>query len=245
MRKWSGDGRFFLPARRIEPYRLWFEFLKAADRDPDISVDEDFYAEWGDYKTLTFNQWWTSERFRSLFAVDAGVRVLNADEAVVSSRSAITVTLPLSRDPQETIKDVKELLQQHGASIVLRDAPQGKFAFTEGYEAGFIKYLKEAQYMLRIYQAWLDNAHLPEKERLLKTAEVVVAWTKKRVSYLKSKNAPRENYPYINSALDVYVANVQGGRAGGYNRMVLLRYLKKARQRAQNAAVGIFPGELS
>jgi len=26
--RWSGDGRFYLPARQVAPYRLWFEFLK-------------------------------------------------------------------------------------------------------------------------------------------------------------------------------------------------------------------------
>ena len=27
---WSGDGTYVLPARKVEPYRLWFEFLKLA-----------------------------------------------------------------------------------------------------------------------------------------------------------------------------------------------------------------------
>ena len=35
----SGDGEYVLPARKVEPYRLWFEFLKLALKDPDIKVD--------------------------------------------------------------------------------------------------------------------------------------------------------------------------------------------------------------
>ena len=37
--KWSGDGTYYLPARQVEPYRLWFEFLKQAHRDQDLQVD--------------------------------------------------------------------------------------------------------------------------------------------------------------------------------------------------------------
>jgi len=45
--RWSGDGTYYLPSRQVEPYRLWFEFLKQAHRDPDIEVDYEHYAEWG------------------------------------------------------------------------------------------------------------------------------------------------------------------------------------------------------
>ena len=37
--RWSGDGTYYLPARQVEPYRLWFEFLKQAHRDADIEID--------------------------------------------------------------------------------------------------------------------------------------------------------------------------------------------------------------
>ena len=36
---WSGDGTYYLPARQVEPYRLWFEFLKQAHRDAEIQID--------------------------------------------------------------------------------------------------------------------------------------------------------------------------------------------------------------
>ena len=47
--KWSGDGTYYLAARSVEAYRLWFEFLKQAHRDNDIAVDYEFYADWGNF----------------------------------------------------------------------------------------------------------------------------------------------------------------------------------------------------
>ena len=29
-KSWAGYGTYVLPARKVEPYRLWFEFLKLA-----------------------------------------------------------------------------------------------------------------------------------------------------------------------------------------------------------------------
>ena len=52
--RWSGDGEFVLPAGFVEPYRLWFEYLKSAYADETIEVDKAHYAPWGDVANLTF-----------------------------------------------------------------------------------------------------------------------------------------------------------------------------------------------
>jgi hypothetical protein len=246
MLKWSGEGKFFLPARRIEPYRLWFEFLKAAHRDPDISVDEEYYADWGNYKEQTFNQWWTKEKFLELFAVDTEVRVLNSDEAVKNNCTCITIRLPLSRDPKETLKDVKELLEQHGATELMRDAPQGKFSLTKGFESGLFKTFGITRYVLRIYNAWLDYPDLPEQQRLLKTAETVIDWTNKRKADLDRRVTKDKNYPYSHAPVEAFVKDVRAGGSGGadgYNKRVLTRYLNTAKKHARGAAIGQFPGK--
>jgi len=45
--KWRGDAAHMLPAQNVEPYRLWFEFLKLGSRDPDIQNDKRFYRRIG------------------------------------------------------------------------------------------------------------------------------------------------------------------------------------------------------
>ena len=56
--RWSGDGRYYLAARSVEAYRLWFEFLKQAHRDEDIEVDYEFYADWENFWDKSFSEWW-------------------------------------------------------------------------------------------------------------------------------------------------------------------------------------------
>ena len=55
-KKWSGSGTHKLPALQVEPYRLWFEFLKLAIQDPTMNVDRDHYSAWGDVENSTFYQ---------------------------------------------------------------------------------------------------------------------------------------------------------------------------------------------
>ena len=77
-KEWRGDDAHMLPAQKVEPYRLWFEFLKLAHSDPDISINKKFYRSWGTVQGVDFSEWW-SGHWRTLFAVDIGVRVVNSD----------------------------------------------------------------------------------------------------------------------------------------------------------------------
>lgn len=36
-------------------YRLWFEFLKRAHEAEEITVDRNFYRDWGDVTTVRFS----------------------------------------------------------------------------------------------------------------------------------------------------------------------------------------------
>jgi hypothetical protein len=245
MKKWSGDGRHYLPARQVEPYRLWFEFLKLAATDPDLAINYTHYEEWGDFQNLSFNEWWSGERWRKLFAIDAGVRVIEEGEDFQNDPNAIYVRLPLSKDPKETIKDVMELLEQHGASARLKDTPSGKFALTEGYEKGFIKYLLQARVMLRLYRIWLSHAELQNKGRLGQTAVDFVDWSRKR-SQLITQNDYKFEHPYIPYSVGVFADDFREERRVREDDKHLKsfqRFLKKARNLAANAASGNFPGK--
>ena len=245
MKKWSGDGRYYLPARQVEPYRLWFEFLKLAASDPEQTVNYEHYADWDDFQNMSFNEWWSGERWKKLFAIDAGVRVIEDSEEFTTDATAIIVRLPLSKDPKETIKDVLKLLELHGASARLKDTPSGRFALTEGYEKGFTKYLPQARVMLRIYRIWLLHADLQHKGRLAQTATDFVTWARSRKETIE-KRGYKYTLPDIPDAVGAFADDVRMHgivQEDDADRKMFQTYLRKARTLAANAASGSFPGK--
>ena len=194
---------------------------------------------------MTFNDWWSGERWRKLFAVDAGVRVIEESDDFTNDSTAIFVRLPLSKDPRETIKDVMELLEQHGASARMKDTPAGKYALTEGYEKGFIKYLPQARVMLRLYRIWLSHAELQQKGRLGQTAVDFIDWSRKRDQLIVKNNYKYER-PYPANAIGVFADHYRKHQrvpADNSDMKAFQRFLKKARTLASNAATGSFPGK--
>ena len=241
--RWSGDGTYYLPARQVEPYRLWFEFLKQAHRDADIEIDHSHYAEWGDFVDKEFGDWWGGPTWRRLFAVDAGVRVLEQGEHVESDAVALTVRLPLNKDPKETLRDVEQLLEQHKASIKLSDVAQGKFALSAGYEKAFLKYLPKVRVMLRCYTYWLDLKDLKGKRRTSETAVAFYTWAKSRQETITTRRYKHEK-PDIPIAVGTFAKAVIAGKNPTMSdRRDFMRYLQKARNLSRNAAQGVFPGK--
>lgn len=241
--KWSGDGTFYLPARQVEPYRLWFELLKQAHRDPAISVDYEFYADWGDFWEQSFGDWWAGETWRTLFAVDTAVRVLDESESIKNDDTAIVVRMSLSKDIKETLKDVQQLLEQHGAGTKLETVAQGKFKLSDGYEKAFLKYMDSANFMLRLYRIWLDNEEMDKRGRVKQTAVQFYSWAKQRDDMIRAKNykLTRPIFPF---AVKTYAEAILAGDdiTGSNEQRQFMRYLKKSRNLANNAARGEFPG---
>ena len=242
--KWSGDGRYFLAARQVEPYRLWFEFLKQAHRDPDISVDYEFYADWGNFWDKSFSEWWAGATWQTLFAVDTAVRVLDESECIQNDETAIVVRLSLSKDIKETLKDIEQLLEQHGAGTKLETVAQGKFKLSEGYEKAFLKYMDRANFMLRLYHIWLDNAELNKRGRVKTTAVQFYQWAKQRDDLIRQRSykLTRPMFPF---SVRTFAEAILAGEdiTNSDDQRQFMRYLKKARNLANNAARGEFPGK--
>lgn len=242
--KWSGDGRYYLAARQVEPYRLWFEFLKQAHRDKDIAVDYEFYADWGDFWDKSFSEWWAGATWRTLFAVDTTVRVLDESESIKNDEQAIVVRMSLSKDIKETLRDVQQLLEQHDAGTKLGTVAQGKFKLSEGYEKAFLKYMDRANFMLRLYRIWLDNEELDKRGRVKATAVQFYEWAKVRDDMIRAKNykLTRPMFPF---AVRTYAEAILAGEdvTNSDDQRQFMRYLKKARNLANNAAIGEFPGK--
>ena len=265
-KKWSGDGEFVLPAGFVEPYRLWFEYLKSAHADKTIEVDHAHYAAWGDVLNLTFAQWW-GKNWRSIFAVKAR-KVAVLEGSVQSGPDSLLLRIPLSGSTDALMKQVRSILAKH--EIVDGDIAgqeQGQFKLVEGYQKGFLNNLGRTRRYLRLYQFWLKHADKDRMKRLDAAARDVFNWGEKRKATLAAQNwtkdRPYVDVPYFykeyvewldakrsdrqrqSDALSQNLFSlsfpVDGGPSTRDARRMIARDISRARKIAEFTAKGIFP----
>lgn len=264
MKKYRGDDEYQLPALQVEPYRLWFEFLKHAAKDSSVTIDRAFYADWGDYESMSFTLWW-KQHWRSLFSVAIGVREVGKDErAERTTTNDLVLAIPLHQDRKVTLRQIEQLLDEHEAGAKLATMPSGQFHLTigkvdDGHEihpsTRFLRNLDKVRLLLHIYRFWVSFPELDEKRRLEETAKAYFAWASEWNDKVRTK---RWNRPLIElpTAISQYVAFLafRGNRRRialyEYNvsnvpnaRRQIARYIRKARRIAANVARGEFPGD--
>ena len=247
---WSGDGSYRLPAGRVEPYRLWFEFLKLAYRDPQISVAPDTYADWGDIADQSFNIWWKAH-WRELFAVTSTVTKLCAGATVPSDDRSITLHIPMTGSTDAILNQVSAFLAKEGVNL----KEQGQFGLSLGYEQGFIKQMDKARRYVRLYGYWLKHAACDPRKRVERAARDYVGWYAKWETKVRAGSKRRITpMPYFYKTFVGYLDQKsakkqgQGGQAayGDGNaenaRRQIVRDIRIARKIAENVAQGEFPG---
>ena len=207
--EWHGDGTYLLPLRKVEPYRLWFEFLKLADRDPEITVDDAFYADWGDFRTQSFSDWWRGATWRTLFAIDGGVSVIQPTDTVqsIDTISSLMVRIPLGKSVKDSLKDVKALLEENGATDQMSASPKGRYSLIDGVEKGFMKKMGKARLMLRLYEYWLDSANVEKtfwRNRPKIAATAYYDWAKHRDNMILERGS-KDPRPEIPDCIEHYV----------------------------------------
>lgn len=107
-RTFSGDDEHRLPKAKVEPYRLWFEFLKCAHNYPGITVDRTVYEDWGDVSGADFDDWWR-EHWTTLFATKPLSRVIEKLEdfhAATSDPECVVMRVSLASSRKERMKDM-------------------------------------------------------------------------------------------------------------------------------------------
>lgn len=248
MDRWKGDGEFVLPAGSVEPYRLWFEYLKLAATDIEVTIDPTVYADWGDYRDQTFSRWW-KDHWRSHFAVRSRVERLEAGSLVPMGADAVTLIIPLSGHSDDVLAQVAAFLDSDGVNL----KRQGRFALSLGYEHGFLKQLDKARRYLRLYGYWLRHADAAPRKRIERAARDYVRWYEGWEAKIKAGSRRRVTpIPYF---YKVFVAYLDaGGRKSGTSQVMsaegnaenarrqIVRDVRIARKLAANVAVGVFPG---
>ena len=259
-KKWKGDKAHLLPALQVEPYRLWFEFLRLASSDTTLTINKPIYRSWGDYGSLDFNTWWENH-WQTLFATGIGVFEIT-DAVPATSTARFNISVPLNQDQATTISQIRKLLIERGAGQKLKSIRQGQFELSVGIVNGkkvdpstrFLRNLPKVRLLMHLYRFWLQFPDHGERQRLEETAKAYFEWAGdwNRKITERRWNRPKIDVP---TALSEYVKFLE--RRGGRRRVSLMdenetdipnhrrqiaRYIRKARRIAANVAAGEFPG---
>ena len=262
-----GDGHYVLPTRDIEPYRLWFEWLKLAIRDhvndsetssaiPNIDRR---YDAWGDVQNTPFEDWW-EENWRTLFGITAGVTKIRPGEIVPEGERYITLFVPLTGMRHKISYQIEQILSKHPEFEETEERPKAQFELSDGYEHGFTKRLSESRRYLRLYELWLEQRTNNERERVDLAVRAFVAWhnadpatasasvgqlTKKYEVYDKLLKEQDRGRGVSRNQFALEYSEDGDGLTADKGRKAIGRDLAKARKIAQNLAAGQFPGDYS
>ncbi len=249
-KEFSGDPQFRLPKGKVEPYRLWFEFLKVALRYPNVQVDSVLYRDWHVRPETDFDGWW-SEHWRQLFATKAETAVVESVDdfqvAVGDPRFAV-VRVSLFGTKKQRMKDIEEALStKRVPSGVSRTSPT-KAAFVISAKRSMnLRTLRGMLKFLQLYE--IKNWDLEEASlAYLKWAS---GWNEK--VRLKKWKRP---LVYIPPFLGTFVAQLEKRRAvrkagpkgekysGSYDRLrgQARRFVRRGEKILRNVAAGRFPG---
>lgn len=117
---------------RKEAFRLWFECLTRAANNPQFTINTAYYKEWGDWRKLSFNEWWGTVG-KALLIAPADVVALAAPQAVNSSGN-LFVSVPMSLTPTQAANELRALLIAHYAATNHTPQKRQSYALTEGAE---------------------------------------------------------------------------------------------------------------
>lgn len=145
-------------------YRLWFEFLKMAHKEPDLqanlALSADFYAPWGDVQGQLFDPWW--KEHKHLF----GQTYVKEVDRVTAADNVLYVAIPLNQPASRSLVDVKELIEGKQRARLVKQggdpetvktlsAAFGQYSFTQGVEIrGRVLY--EIQLMFETGKSWVS-----------------------------------------------------------------------------------------
>jgi len=145
-----------------------------AAKDSSVTIDQDFYARWGDFENQDFSTWW-SAHWRDLFAIDIGVYELtDLKRKVAKSDEEIIIRIPLSQNIRRSLEQVRDLLKQHNASDRLRDMSEGQFRLTAGNNdqgelihpsARMLRNLGKLRLLFHVYRFWVANDGMVFRKR--------------------------------------------------------------------------------
>jgi hypothetical protein len=249
-----------------EAFRLWYECLKRAASDPKVEVNESFYVDWGDWKTLPFNEWWKTIGKSLVTSKDQYVKIANNE---IDQASNILICVPRLLTPTEAANQLRSLLIEYKSNIENEVKVTRSYSLTDGAEmkqAVVRSYLHTYDAYQRLAEEWKTTPPLKPKNRTGKrdqAGKLVTGSTLKvsgkallnevRSFYLrrteKWKNTRRTVDELPSSLRNGLTINPVTGQVLNYSGdestalRAVKRYLDSANKLISNAAKGDFPGD--
>ena len=246
----AGDNEYRLPKGKIEPYRLWFEYLKLAKVSQRFQIDEGLYSPWGDVSVTDFDIWW-KKNWKPLFGIRASTRLIkNAEDYALATKDPTVVVLRVSiSDTKKTrLKDINDALM--GLRIAPTDGKKGQsrpaFDLSSKRSMNF-KTLRGMLKFLELYHA---------KDLDIEAASLAYfRWSRGWNEKVRAKKWKRPSV-YEPTFLRRFVDEIEKKRAskrkglkllderGAYKnlRSQAMRFIRKGEKILSNVAVGRFPG---
>lgn len=250
-----GDGAGSLPRQMIEPYRLWFEFLKTALNDPMMSVERSIYKEWGDVQNADFDDWW-SNHWHQLFAEPTTcvsvIGSIDQCQSVLADQSYLLVKVPLYSPSKIRISELEKVVK-----IARKDRPRKHEAIKRARFRIIAKRTLRRDVlrgMLRLYQLHIQNCRDLEK-----SAIAYFDWATEWNAKVQAKGWNRPSV-YVPPQLKTFVTAIRQADAAptpakkrhikklkDYQdaRSKIRRYVHRAETIARNVSKGVFPGEFA
>lgn len=254
-KSFEGDRGEVLPRRKIEPYRLWFEYLKTALGDPAVTIDHSIYEPWGDVRTADFDDWWATH-WRSLFAEPATqVSVVGSSSEAASAladETQVLIRVPLNSLSKVRIAEVEQIVKSELKKRpgLRRSRPKAPFAI----RAKRTIRRDVLRGMLRLYQLYLKHG-----KDLDPAAVEYYTWSTEWNVTVRTKGWDRP-LVYVPPQLPEYVRAIEevsapasasqrraNRRRSKYDelRPKIRRYVLRAERVARNVGKGVFPGEFA
>ena len=244
----SGDHVKELPKGKMEPYRLWFEFLKLAMEIQPQKVNKKFYEPWGDITKEKFNDWFP-KNWQKLFALPASITVINSlDEAKDYFKDEKNVLIKIDKNGpvKRQIEDFKKILKAQRETKIRSQPLRPAYEITS--------------------KRSMNNAHLRAMLRILafnhkhkgKIDEAITAyyeWASNWNKQIRDKKWKREQIkiPVVLSAFDTEIKRheklvsenshkVKKDDKYYSARRAANRFLRNAQTILDNVSGGKFPG---
>lgn len=233
----AGDATHRLPTGMMEHYRLWFEFLKLAHRDPALisKINTAYYADWGDVASADFDEWWVSH-WRALFGVPLSVVDVSGEiDFSVSAQGSnrIVLSIDVAAGLEKTIGEIKAILKTRTVGMPRKKQSlkrQGRFSIDGVTELRRLS----IQQALKVYEFWLESEDLDHT--VARYIEWVNSWKKGARGWNGRKIEPP-------SSFKTYLTDrAKGERKLDDLRRPIRRVIQRGKTIASNVAAGQFPG---
>jgi hypothetical protein len=243
----SGDFERELPKGKMEPYRLWFEYLKFALQEPSHKVDMRLYEPWHDVLNSDFDEWWVSH-WKPLFTVPASVSLITSHEAASAALAdvdAVVVRVSRRGGRLRVEKDIKKLLKTVTGAVKSSAAPKPLFSLTSKRSINYAA----LRAMLKLLQLLRQHKYIED------ATEAYCSWAGEWNAQRKANDWNRPDV-FIPSPLTTFRREIESHRAEQskstrrvkqsptYNnaRSDVGRLVKKGKSIVGKVERGIFPG---